>query len=78
MEAFSMKKAAALVLAGCLLLGLSSCAEKENQVFVQKVSDLSQMGNLGAADRFSGMVVSESVTFINCCWKAMKNKRENP
>ena len=59
-----MKKAAALVLAGCLLLGLSSCAEKENQVFVQKVSDLAQMGSLGATDRFSGMVVSESVTEI--------------
>ena len=59
-----MKKAAALVLAGCLLLGLTACSGKENQVFVQKVSDLAQMGNLGAADRFSGMVVSESVTEI--------------
>ena len=59
-----MKKAAALVLTGCLLLGLTACSGKENQVFVQKVSDLSQMGNLGAADRFSGMVVSESVTEI--------------
>ena len=59
-----MKKAAALVLVLCLLLGLTACSEKENQVFVQKVSDLAQMGNLGAADRFSGMVVSESVTEI--------------
>lgn len=59
-----MKKAAALVLAGCLLLGLTGCSGKENQVFVQKVSDLAQMGSLGAADRFSGMVVSESVTEI--------------
>lgn len=59
-----MKKAAALVLAGCLLLGLTACSVKENQVFVQKVSDLAQMGNLGATDRFSGLVVSESVTEI--------------
>ena len=56
-----MKKAAALVLTGCLLLGLTACSGKENQVFVQKVSDLSQMGNLGAADRFSGMVVSDGM-----------------
>ena len=59
-----MKKAAAVLLAGCLMLGLTSCAVKENQVFVQKVSDLSQMGALAPTDKFSGMVVSESVTEI--------------
>lgn len=59
-----MKKAAALVLAGCLLLGLSSCSVKENHVFVQKVSALSQLGGIAPADRFSGIVVSESVTEI--------------
>ena len=59
-----MKKATALVLAGCLLLGLSSCSVKENHVFVQKVSALSQLGGIAPADRFSGIVVSESVTEI--------------
>lgn len=59
-----MKKAAAWVLAGCLMLGLSSCSVKENHVFVQKVSSLSQMGGIGVTDRFNGMVVSESVTEI--------------
>lgn len=59
-----MKKAAAWVLAGCLMLGLTSCSVKENHVFVQKVSSLSQMGGLGVTDRFNGMVVSESVTEI--------------
>lgn len=59
-----MKKAAAWVLAGCLLLGLSSCSVKENHVFVQNVSSLSQMGGIGATDRFNGIVVSESVTEI--------------
>lgn len=57
-----MKKAAAWMLAGCLLLGLTSCSVKENHVFVQKVSALSQMGGIGAADRFNGIVVSENVT----------------
>ena len=59
-----MKKAAAMVLVGCLLLGLSSCSVKENHVFVQKVSALSQLGGIAPADRFSGIVVSESVTEI--------------
>ena len=59
-----MKKAAAWLLAGCLLLGLSACSGKENQVFVQSVSDLAQMGGIGMTDRFSGIVVSESVTEI--------------
>lgn len=59
-----MKKAAAWVLAGCLMLGLTSCSVKENHVFVQKVSSLSQMGGIGVTDRFNGMVVSESVTEI--------------
>ena len=59
-----MKKTAAVLLAGCLMLGLTSCAVKENQVFVQKVSDLSRMGALAPTDKFSGIVVSESVTEI--------------
>ena len=59
-----MKKAAAVLLTICLLLGLTSCAVKEKQVFVQKVSDLSQMGGLAPSDKFSGILVSESVTEI--------------
>ncbi len=59
-----MKKAAAWLLAGCMLLGLSACSVKENQVFVQKVADLAQMGGIAPTDRFSGLVVSESVTEI--------------
>ena len=59
-----MKKAAAWLLAGCMLLGLSACSVKENQVFVQKVADLAQMGGIATTDRFSGLVVSESVTEI--------------
>ena len=59
-----MKKAAAVLLTICLLLGLTSCTVKEKQVFVQKVSDLSQMGGLAPSDKFSGIVVSESVTEI--------------
>ena len=59
-----MKKAAAVLLTICLLLGLTSCTVKEKQGFVQKVSDLSQMGGLAPSDKFSGIVVSESVTEI--------------
>ncbi len=59
-----MKKAAAWLLAGCLILGLTACAQKQTHVFVQKVENLSQMGGIGANDRFGGIVVSESVTEI--------------
>ncbi len=59
-----MKKYTAWLLAFLLALGLTGCSEKETPVYVQKVSDLAQMGGIGAADRFSGIVVSESVTEI--------------
>lgn len=59
-----MKKYIAWLLALLLALGLTACSEKETPVYVQKVGDLAQMGGLGAADRFSGIVVSESVTEI--------------
>lgn len=59
-----MKKYTAWLLALCLALSLTGCSEKETPVYVQKVSDLAQMGGMGAADRFSGIVVSESVTEI--------------
>lgn len=59
-----MKKAAAWVLTVLLLLGLSSCSVEEDHVFVQQVSDLSRMGGIAPTDKFSGIVVSESVTEI--------------
>ena len=59
-----MKKAVAVFLICCLMQGLTSCAVKENQVFVQKVSDLSQLGELASVDKFSGIVISENVTEI--------------
>ena len=59
-----MKKFAAWILVCCLLLGLTACSQKETHVFVQKVSDLSQMGGIAPADKFSGIVVSENVTEI--------------
>lgn len=59
-----MKKIAAWALAFCLLLVLTACSQNESHVFVQKVSDLSAMGGIAPTDRFSGIVVSESVTEI--------------
>lgn len=64
MEDFVMKKIAAWALAFCLLLALTACSQNESHVFVQKVSDLSAMGGIAPTDRFSGIVVSESVTEI--------------
>lgn len=59
-----MKKYTAWLLVLLLALSLTACSEKETPVYVQKVSELAQMGGIGAADRFSGIVVSESVTEI--------------
>lgn len=59
-----MRKVAAWMLAGCLMLGLTGCGEKENAVYVQSVASLMQMGGIAAVDRFSGLVISESVTEI--------------
>ena len=51
-----------LMLALCLLL--TACGVPENAVFVQPVSELSQLDSLGAGDRFPGMVVSENVAAV--------------
>lgn len=59
-----MKKYIAWLLVLLLTLSLTACSEKETSVYVQKVSDLIQMGGIGTIDRFSGIVVSESVTEI--------------
>lgn len=57
-----MKKMAACILALCLLL--AGCTRNETHVFVQRVSDLSRLGGIAPVDKFSGIVVSESVTEI--------------
>lgn len=59
-----MKRITAWIMLGCLLLGLTACAQDETHVFVQKVSDLAQMGGIAPTDKFSGIVVSENVTEI--------------
>lgn len=59
-----MKKCGAFLLAASLVLSLSACSQKETAVFVQRVGDLAQMGSMGVQDRYSGIVVSESVTEI--------------
>ena len=59
-----MKRIATWILAGCLLLGLTACGQDSAHVFVQKVSELSQMGGIAPTDRFGGIVVSENVTEI--------------
>ena len=41
-----MKKIAAWILAVCLVFGLTACSQKENHVYVQNVSALSQMGGI--------------------------------
>lgn len=59
-----MKKIVTWILAVCLVFGLTACSQKETHVYVQNVSTLSQMGGIGTTDRFSGIVVSESVSEI--------------
>ena len=59
-----MKRITAWIMLGCLLLGLTACAQDETHVFVQKVLDLAQMGGIAPTDKFSGIVVSENVTEI--------------
>lgn len=59
-----MKKIVAWILAVCLVFGLTACSQNESHVYVQNVSTLSQMGGIAADDRFSGIVVSESVSEV--------------
>lgn len=59
-----MKKVVAWILAVCLVFGLTACSQKENHVYVQNVSTLSQMGGIAASDRFNGIVVSENVSEV--------------
>lgn len=57
------KKWAAAVCALCVGLSLVGCSKK-NQVYVQSVQALVNLGGIAPGDRFSGMVVSENVTEI--------------
>lgn len=59
-----MKKWMALCLAFVMALTMTACAESENAVFVQKVSDLVNLGGIAPGDRFPGIVVSENITEI--------------
>ena len=59
-----MKKKYLLPLMLPLCLLLTACGVPENAVFVQPVSELSQLDSLGAGDRFPGMVVSENVAAV--------------
>lgn len=59
-----MKRCAALLLLACLVFSLTACSGKENPVYVQSVSELSQLGGIAPTDRFNGLVVSESVTEV--------------
>ena len=59
-----MRKVCLLICVLALCLLLTACGVPENAVFVQPVSELSQLGSIGAGDRFLGMVVSENVAAV--------------
>lgn len=59
-----MKKWMALCLVLAVMLTVTACGESENAVYVQKVSDLVQMGAIAPGDKFAGIVVSENITEI--------------
>ena len=59
-----MKKWMCLCLTLVLCLSMAACGAEENAVFVQKVSDLVEMGGIAPGDKFPGIVVSENTTEI--------------
>lgn len=59
-----MKKWMCLCLTLVLCLSMAACGAEENAVFVQKVSDLVDMGGIAPGDKFPGIVVSENTTEI--------------
>ena len=59
-----LKKWTAAALALGLLLSLSGCGDKGPAVYVQSVKTLTELGGIGAEDRFAGLVVSENVVEI--------------
>ena len=59
-----MRKWMALCLCFVICFGMLACESEENAVFVQKVSDLADMGGIAPGDRFPGIVVSENTTEI--------------
>ena len=59
-----MKRQFLVFIVLALLLSITGCASNGSAVYVQSVSDLTQMGAIAPGDRFPGMVVSEDVTEI--------------
>lgn len=60
----SFKRVCALLCALTIGLTVSGCASKKNAVYVQSVQALNELGGIGAADQFSGIVEAESVTAV--------------
>lgn len=60
----NLKRICALLCALAIGLTVSGCANKKNAVYVQSVETLSELGGIGAADQFSGIVEAESVTAV--------------
>lgn len=58
------KKGMALALVCLMTVTMAACGGKSNAVYVQRVSDLMNMGGIAPGDRFAGMVVSENVSEI--------------
>jgi len=60
-----MKKLTAFALAVCMALTLCACGADGTAVYVQKVSDLANLGGIAPGDRFAGVVVSENVAEVH-------------
>ncbi len=58
------KKLFCVLLAVCMLLGVSACAGDRTAVYVQSVAELADLGGIAPGDRFGGIVVSEHVAEI--------------
>lgn len=61
----NLKRICALLCALAIGLSVSGCANKKNAVYVQSVEVLSELGGIGAADQFSGIVEAESITGVD-------------
>ena len=59
-----LKKWIGAALALGLILSLAGCGDKGPAVYVQSVKTLTELGGIGAEDRFAGLVVSENVVEI--------------
>lgn len=59
-----LKKWIGAALALGLVFSLAGCGDKGPAVYVQSVKTLTELGGIGAEDRFAGLVVSENVVEI--------------